>query len=132
MKKYNNKYRVVSEFDDSNKIPFDETNRRSYEMNFIWCDKGRIRITRHSRTILRATMFGKIYKNRVSKIKKEGIEILAEYDLDGEGWILFKEKDIDIMCKILKARKQRKTPISHLNKKENLKLWKSSQKWVGV
>jgi len=134
MRKYNKQYRVVSEFDCDDKIPYDHANKRSYnDINFIWCYKGQIRIGRYDKKELRIDVLSsKVYHHILKQFKKEGIKTISECDLDGEGWIVVSEKDVHDVCKICKARRQRATPISPLNKKENLKLWKRSQKWVGT
>ena len=126
-------------FDVNGKIIKSETNSRGqrvFDKNdaVIYCDNGKAQIYKDSDKVLGAFMFYNAtkFKEIIKQLKKQDVEIIESYYLTGEGYFKFHYKDADIVCKVLKAKKQRATPVGITNEKENYKYWLRIMRWIDV
>lgn len=127
MIKYNKKYRVIGEFDKQGKLIY--SDKKEDTPTFIYCYNGQINISRYSNDELRIDIAGtgiaKKILDQLNEHKK--IKVISGNILDKEGVIIVKEEAVDTIFKICKAKRQRNTPVSIINEKDNLNYFKRSQ-----
>ena len=127
MIKYNKKYRVIGEFDKQGNLIY--SDKKEDTPTFVYCYNGQINISRYSKDELRIDIAGtgiaKKILDQLNAHKK--IKVVSGNILDKEGIIIVKEETVDTIFKICKAKRQRNTPVSIINEKDNLNYFKRSQ-----
>lgn len=125
MKEVNKKYRCISEFDDNGELiksDWDSNGKPKLDPDcaMIYCMSGHGCINKFSNDTFIAYIYsaGK-YNNTIKVLKKAKVKIFDDWGLDGEGVFKFNEKDLDVVCRIMKAKKQRATPVGLHNIKDN-------------
>jgi hypothetical protein len=137
MREINKKWRCIMPFDESgNIIKSDLSSNGSPILDeddaFIYIEKGsskalnrttsggRALIYKINKDTLRLIYFyPQMYKQLLSLFDKNNINIIDEYELEGEGYIDFKYSDCDKVCRLVGAKKQNKTPVGITNVREN-------------
>ncbi len=130
MKKYNDKVRVISEFDNDGNLAYNPKLENTTNVgNFVLCWENKVRISRYSEDEIRIDAFGTEILNKIHKKLLEHKIRVVEFDrLNGEGSIIFKEEKMPTVFKICKARRQCETPVSVINVKKNVKLYDKTYK----
>ena len=137
MKEINKTWRCLLPFDDkgnilktslsANKNVFDDDSA------FIFCDNGNMHIDKWNDEVLRLTSFSiSKLKSTKTKLDNDNIEVLDYYELDGEGFLDFNYSDVDKVCKLVKAQKQRKQVVGITNIKDNYSLFLRTYRNVNV
>jgi len=137
MKNINKKWRVVMPFDDKGKpLKTDLVGgKNTFDLDsaFIYCGDGSVHIDRFNEDVMRLTSFSiSKLKTIRTKMNKAEIELLGYYELDSEGHLDFNDSDLDKVCKIAKAKKQRKSPVGITNIKDNYAYFLRTYKNVNV
>ena len=127
MKKLNKKYRCFLPYDDEGKCiksGIDSSGKPCFDYDdaMMFCCNGKIYITKKDKNIFTITILKGSFNNVLNKLEDENIEIVDSYQLVGEGLIDFKLKDMDKVCKIVKAKRQRATTCG-LSNKNNYKYY---------
>ena len=130
MKKYNDRVRVISEFDNDGNLAYNSKLENTTKVgNFVLCWQNKVRISRYSSDKIRIDVFGTEILNKIHKKLLEHNITVVKFDrVNGEGSIICKEEKMPTVFKICKARRQCKTPISVVNVKQNVKLYKKAFK----
>ena len=120
MKKYIKQYRIIGEFDYDGKLAYSEKMEDCG--HFVYCDNGYIMISRYAEDSLRIDIGGGGKFNSITKkLEDANINILNKFEHYKEGTLIVEEKNTSKIFRICKAKRQRKTPISIINEKDNLK-----------
>lgn len=111
MKQVNKKYRCIMEMDEKGVIKHDG-DKIDVETAMIFCDtKARAHICKYDDSTFIAYVYSSNMFNKWVKDLKGRKVRIDEWLLDGEGEFRFNEKDLDVVCEVLKAKKQGKANV---------------------
>jgi len=126
MKEVNKKHRCIPEMDENGIIKHDG-DKIDPDNAMIFCLGGKGSICKYNDStfiayVQSSNIFGKLVgtgkTNRGGQLKTEGVKV-ESYLLDGEGEFKFNEKDLDKVCKLMKAKTQGKNVVKITNFKGN-------------
>jgi len=136
MNEINKKWRCFPVFDDKGEVVKSNFGKFDCDDGMVFINKGstvidnktfsggRSFICKIDDKVLRIVSFYiPAHKQAISLLKNKNITIIDNYLLDNEGWIDFNYSDADVVCKLLGAKKQRKSPVPLQNKNDNYTLY---------
>ena len=129
MNNINKKYRVIPEMYKDKKGEWDFIKHNmddkgkpilSTDNSFVYCYNGKAQIYRYDKDILCCLVFSSQVFNKT--VETLGSIVIDSWLLDGEGQIFFKNEDLDIVCKAIKAKPQRQSKLA-IHNKANTSYW---------